>query len=80
LRDRVGPVILIGAALFAAVVMVVKGTLVMASGYDLNLVSGVWLALAADAESGLFYRGLAHDVSYGGTRYFPLLFLMSRRS
>src|SRR5437763_15779846 len=44
-------------------------------GTALNLVSGVWLALARDARDGVFYRALAGDGLYGGTRYFPLLFL-----
>lgn len=39
---------------------------------DVNLVSGVWLALARDLCDGLFYRDLITPSEYGGTRYFPL--------
>jgi hypothetical protein len=68
--------VLVVALGISVTVMLAKGVVVLASGYDLNLVSGVWLALAADAREGLFYRGLSDAGAYGGTRYFPLLFLM----
>jgi hypothetical protein len=45
-------------------------------GEGVNLVSGVWLALARDTQDGVFYRALAGSGEYGGTRYFPLLFLL----
>jgi hypothetical protein len=43
---------------------------------QLSCPSGVWLALAADLKSGVFYRPLFGPLGYGGTRYFPLLFVM----
>lgn len=38
--------------------------------------NGVWLALATDLKNGLFYRPLLGPVGYGGTRYFPLFFVL----
>lgn len=46
-------------------------------GAYLSHVSGVWLTLARDvSEHGVLYRDLASDLGYGGTRYFPLFFLL----
>lgn len=42
----------------------------------LNLVSGVWTALAKDLTHGVFYRPLYGPLGYGGTRYFPLVFVL----
>lgn len=67
----------LAAASLALAVLLVHAALALASGTDLNHVSGVWLALALDADAGLFYRGLADRGEYGGTRYFPLLFLIA---
>ena len=47
----------------------------LASGVYLNLGSGVWLALARDTYDGVFYRPLWNGGEYGGTRYFPMLFV-----
>jgi hypothetical protein len=47
------------------------------TGQALNLVSGVWLALAWDTKQGIFYRDLSDSGAYGGTRYFPLTFLLA---
>ena len=38
--------------------------------------NGVWLALATDLKNGLFYRPLLGPIGYGGTRYFPLFFVL----
>src|SRR3954471_1585786 len=45
------------------------------TGLYLNLGTGVWLALARDVRDGLFYRPIWNGVEYGGTRYFPMLFV-----
>jgi hypothetical protein len=41
-----------------------------------NHVSGTWMALAADFRDGLYYRPLLDSTEYGGTRYFPLHFVL----
>jgi hypothetical protein len=42
----------------------------------LNTTSGVWTALATDLLNGVFYRPLFGPDGYGGTRYFPLHFVL----
>ncbi len=42
----------------------------------LDQVSGVWIALANDLVHGVFYRPLFGPLGYGGTRYFPLFFVL----
>ena len=56
--------------------LLVHAWLALTSGDGLNSVSGVWLTLARDAREGVFYRALEASGQYGGTRYFPLLFLL----
>lgn len=43
---------------------------------NLDHVAGVWTALAADVKDGVFYRPLQGERGYGGTRYFPLEFVL----
>jgi hypothetical protein len=38
--------------------------------------AGVWTALAYDLANGTFYRSLEGPLGYGGTRYFPLPFVL----
>lgn len=46
------------------------------AGVALTPTSGVWTALAVDLKNGVFYRPLYGDLGYGGTRYFPLHFVL----
>lgn len=61
------------AVVLTAVVLVVDAIVSLASQAYLNLGSGVWLALAYDTVADVFYRPLWDGHAYGGTRYFPLL-------
>jgi hypothetical protein len=45
--------------------------------YFLTHVEGVWLACAYDFLHGVFYRPLFSSLGYGGTRYFPLYFVLT---
>jgi hypothetical protein len=45
--------------------------------YFLTHVEGVWLACAYDFTHGVFYRPLFSALGYGGTRYFPLFFVLT---
>ncbi len=45
--------------------------------YFLTHVEGVWLACAYDFIHGVFYRPLFSSLGYGGTRYFPLYFVLT---
>lgn len=66
----------IAAVAIAAPIVFIRAWIALTGGHDVNLVSGVWLALAFDLQQGVFYRPLVEDGYYGGTRYFPLLFLL----
>src|SRR5262249_21750026 len=44
--------------------------------YFLTHVEGAWLACARDFIHGVFYRPLFSLLGYGGTRYFPLYFVL----
>ena len=67
--------LIVCAVLVTAGVLVADAAVSIASGLYLNLGSGVWLALARDTAEGVFYRPLWDGVEYGGTRYFPMLFV-----
>jgi len=45
-------------------------------GVGLYMTSGVWAALAVDLAEGMLYRPILSDDGYGGTRYFPLHFVL----
>jgi hypothetical protein len=68
-------------ALSAAVAVILLIAMVRA-GYCwatdawVNHPAGALIAMAADLEYGLFYRPLLGPVGYGGTRYFPLYFVL----
>jgi hypothetical protein len=42
----------------------------------LGYAEGIWLGLANDVNRHVFYRPLQGPLGYGGTRYFPLFFLL----
>jgi hypothetical protein len=45
--------------------------------YFLTHVEGAWLTCAYDFMHGVFYRPLFSTLGYGGTRYFPLYFVLT---
>jgi hypothetical protein len=70
-----------GAALTAALAVgafvVLSSTVLLAvvhaaDRYQVNHVSGTWMALARDAAHGTLYRPLFEDGYFGGTFYMPL--------
>jgi hypothetical protein len=75
LMNRWSNPLIVCAVLVTAVVLAADAVVSIASGLYLNLGSGVWLALAKDTFEGVFYRPLWNGVEYGGTRYFPVLFV-----
>src|SRR5208283_2128164 len=46
------------------------------TGVAMTATSGIWTALAVDLKNGVFYRPLYGNLGYGGTRYFPLHFVL----
>ena len=67
--------LILGAVALTVVVLIADAIVSLRSGAYLNLGSGVWLALARDTSNGIFYRPLWNGAEYGGTRYFPMLFV-----
>jgi hypothetical protein len=67
--------LIVGITALTAIVLVADAIVSVSSGVYLNLGSGVWLALARDTQDGVFYRPLWNGSEYGGTRYFPMLFV-----
>ena len=67
--------LIVCVVLLTAVVLAADAVVSIASGRYLNFSSGVWLALARDAYDGVLYRPLWNGGEYGGTRYFPTLFV-----
>ncbi len=61
--------------LLTAAVLAADAIVSISSHFYLNFSSGVWLALARDTHDGVLYRPLWNGVEYGGTRYFPMLFV-----
>src|SRR5207244_895752 len=55
----------------AAVVMTATTGAMLGSG------AGAFLALAIDLTHGIFYRPLVDETGIGGTRYFPLVFVLN---
>ena len=67
--------------LFAAVALilliaVVRASYCWTSDAWVNHPAGVLIAMAADLKDGVFYRPLYGPEGYGGTRYFPLYFVL----
>jgi hypothetical protein len=75
LMNRWSNLLITCAVLLTAGVLAADAFVSIASGLYLNLGSGVWLALARDTAEGVFYRPLWNGAEYGGTRYFPMLFV-----
>lgn len=65
----------VGVITAAVLALAAHASLALGGGY-LNYVSGIWLALGRDLHGGVFYRDLINDAGYGGTRYFPLFFIV----
>ena len=81
LRETITPVrharLLRAAAALLLLVTVVRLAKVLPHYGQVDQSAGVWTALAADlAREGVFYRPIAGDLGYGGTRYFPLHFVL----
>ena len=63
------------AIALTALVLLADSIVSLWTGLYLNLGGGVWLALAHDVRDGIFYRPIWNGMEYGGTRYFPMLFV-----
>ena len=66
----------LAAAVLLTLLVAVRAYTGWRAGTSLTPTSGTWTALAVDVEHGVFYRPLYGDLGYGGTRYFPLHFVL----
>ena len=69
-------VLLAAAAGVAALLSLVRIFVFGSNQAYLDSVSGTWTALAVDLTKGVFYRPLLGPDGFGGTRYFPLHFIL----
>src|SRR5580698_5864720 len=69
--------LIIFSASATAILLVPRIFLNFKNQYFLTHVEGVWLACAYDFLHGVFYRPLFSSLGYGGTRYFPLYFVLT---
>ncbi len=65
----------VGVIAVAALALIAHAAAAQSGGH-LSLLGGIWLALGRDLADGVFYRHLISDAGYGGTRYFPLFFIV----
>jgi hypothetical protein len=64
------------AALLIVVLTVLRANVFWRNEAYLDDASGNWTALAKDVTEGVFYRPLHGPAGYGGSRYFPLHFVL----
>ncbi len=76
LTSRWVPALVASAAALVALAALAAHAWQSFSGGYLSYVSGIWLALGRDLAGGVFFRDLIGPLGYGGTRYFPLFFIL----
>ena len=74
---RIYSALIVFASVATAVLLLPRVYLNFKNQYFLTHVEGVWLACAYDFMHGVFYRPLFGPLGYGGTRYFPLYFVLT---
>ena len=67
---------LFAAASLVILIAIVRASYCWATDAWVNHPAGALIAMAADLKNGEFYRPLFGPVGYGGTRYFPLYFVL----
>ncbi|MCA1584647.1 MAG: hypothetical protein LC791_07715 [Acidobacteria bacterium] len=67
---------LVGATLLVVTLSMMRAGVAWRTGAHLTQVSGSWVTLAVDLRDGIFYRPLYGPDGYGGTRFFPLHFVL----
>jgi hypothetical protein len=74
---RFYPALILLTSIAITAILVIRTALNFRNQYFLTHVEGVWLACAYDFTHGVFYRPLFSSLGYGGTRYFPLFFVLT---
>ena len=76
-RAGSGPrILLIASVALILLIAAVRAPYCWATDAWVNHPAGVLIAMAADLKDGVFYRPLYGPEGYGGTRYFPLYFVL----
>ena len=68
--------LLAGSALVVVILSGARAAVFWPTEAYLNTTAGVWTGLATDLANGVFYRAPLGPDGYGGTRYFPLHFIL----
>jgi hypothetical protein len=74
---RLYSAVIVATSIAIPAMVLVRLILNFRNQYFLTHVEGVWLACAYDFMHGVFYRPLFSPLGYGGTRYFPLYFVLT---
>src|ERR1700735_116560 len=70
-------VLMIAASVVIPAIVVGRDVIGIRKLYSITPAEGVWLTCAQDFMHGVFYRPLLGPFGYGGTRYFPLYFVLT---
>ncbi len=73
---RVPRVALIASVAVIILIAMVRAWYCWGTDAWVNHPAGALIAMAADLKNGIFYRPLYGPAGYGGTRYFPLYFVL----
>jgi len=75
--SRLYSAVIITTAALIPVIVLVRVVRNFRYQYFLTWVEGVWLTSALDFVHGVLYRPLFSSLGYGGTRFFPLYFILT---
>jgi hypothetical protein len=74
---RLYSALIIGTSIVIPAILLARLVLNFRNQFSLTHVEGAWLTCAYDFMHGVFYRPLYSSLGYGGTRYFPLYFVLT---
>jgi hypothetical protein len=75
--SRLYSVTILGSSAVIAAMLVARVILNFRNLYYISHVEGAWLTCAYDFVHGVLYRPLFGPIGYGGTRFFPLYFVLT---
>ncbi len=74
---RLYSALIVGTSIVIPAILLARLFLNFRHQFFLTHVEGAWLTCAYDFVHGVFYRPLFSSLGYGGTRYFPLYFVLT---
>jgi hypothetical protein len=75
--SRLYTVTILGSSVVIAAMLAARVVLNFRNLYYMSHVQGAWLTCAYDFVHGVLYRPLFGPIGYGGTRFFPLYFVLT---